>query len=275
MSQTLVNIAPLKCRIDYSKRGLSLGSCFAYEVASRLNKMRLPQITVNPFGMLYNPISISGAIERLASGVHFSESDLCFDGELWHSFAHHHSFSSANPKQMLEAINTTFDEGVEALQKADYVIITFATTWIFRHIGSNRIVANCHTFPETDFVQERLNVKQITETFERIFNAILAGKQVILTINPIMDLQNGLIENSLCKAILRVAIAELCEKCPNVEYFPAYEIMVDELRDYSFYKSDMIHPNLQAVDHIVRRFVDVAMDTEIREVAMILKNFPL
>jgi lysophospholipase L1-like esterase len=215
--------------------------------------------------MLYNPLSVAGAIERLAGREHFTKVDLCSDGELWHSFAHHGSFSSRDAGQMLETINAVLDEGVEALQKADYMIITFGTAWVFRHIDSGMTVANCHKFPAKDFVRERLEVRQIVESFEKIFRTVLSEKRVVLSVSPIRHIKDGLAENSLSKAVLRVAVAELCERCPNVEYFPAYEIMMDELRDYRFYKADMIHPSEQAVGYIAERFMDATVDQDTRE----------
>ena len=267
----MVNIDPLKCRIDYTKRGLSLGSCFASELTLKLRRLFLP-VTVNPFGTLYNPLSVADAIIRLASGEQFSEDDLCFDGELWHSFSHHHSFNSTDKIQMLETINSAFKQGVEALQKADYVIITLGTTRIFRHIDSNRTVANCHKFPATFFVQERLDVKQTVEPLEQIFNTILADKSVILSVSPIRYYNYGLADNSLNKAIIRMAVEELCKRCPNVEYFPAYEIMIDELRDYHYYKPDTVHPTDRAVEYIARRFLDATMDTETLDLVTKVKN---
>jgi len=259
--QTEVDISPLKCRIDYAKAGLSIGSCFAQEVAMRLRRLRLP-IAVNPFGVLYNPLSVADAIERLAGGEHFTEADLCFDGELWHSFAHHGSFSSTEVKRTLEMINSALDEGGEMLRRADYMIITLGTAWIFRHIDSGRRVANCHKFPAKNFVRERLSVGQTVENLENIFRAVLPNMRIILSVSPIRHIKDGLAENSLSKAVLRVAAAELCERCPNVEYFPAYEIMMDELRDYRFYKTDMLHPSEQAVDYIAERFMQAAMESD-------------
>jgi len=262
--QTEVNISPLKYKIDSTKRGLSIGSCFAQRVALRLRRLYL-SIAINPFGVLYNPQSVADTIERLVGGEPFTEADLCFDGELWHSFAHHGSFSSPSLKRTLNMINTALDDGAEMLRRADYVIITFGTAWVFRHICSGMTVANCHKFPASDFVRERLNVEQMVETFEYIFRTVLSDKRVILSVSPIRHIKDGLAENSLSKAVLRVAAAELCERCPNVEYFPAYEIMLDELRDYRFYKTDMLHPSEQAVDHIAERFMQAAVEHDTRE----------
>lgn len=268
--RTPIRIPAFDFGIDYSVPGLAVGSCFAREIAGRLARVKFP-IVCNPFGVLYNPLSVAGMFRSLAGGVVCEASDLVRNGELWVSFDHHGSFSDTDPEVVLERIRRASAEDTKALYEAGYVIITFGTAWVYERKQDGRVVANCHRFPASEFTRRRLSVGEIVETFapllgplpegmpEHASDGCLHGKKVIFTVSPIRHLKDGLAENSLSKATLLVAVHELAERFPDVCYFPAYEILMDDLRDYRFYASDMVHPSEEAVGYVWQLFREAAL----------------
>lgn len=258
---TRVALPNINLKIDHTKRGLMVGSCFAESIAAKMLCAKFP-IVKNPFGVLYNPASIAKSLHRLSSAVAFTAEELSVKDDLWFSFAHHGSFSSTDRQATLSSINSAFNEGVEALRQADYVVITFGTAWIYTLSESDRVVANCHKLPSNEFIRKRLTVDQITSMYEPLLDGELKDKQVLMTVSPIRHIKDGLIENSLSKATLRLAIDTLSSRYPNVAYFPSFEIMNDELRDYRFYKQDMLHPTDQAVEYIWEIFCQATMSQQ-------------
>lgn len=238
-------------QITPEQPGLVLGSCFAAHIGGWLREGKIP-VCVNPFGVLYNPASIAQALRRLASGEPFGEEDLFSHNGLWHSFAHHGDFSGPEQKATLKGINAALAAGIEALEKADYLMLTLGTAWVYERQGS--VVANCHKVPAREFTRRRFTVSEIT--------ALLAAqierwpqKQVILTVSPVIHRGDGLVGNQFSKALLIVAAHELTARFPGrVHYFPAYEIVTGELRDYRFYAEDMCHPSPLAVAYVRERF---------------------
>lgn len=274
--RTHITPGPYRYKIDYSMKGLSIGSCFAENVAARLKRAKFPIIS-NPFGVLYNPLSIAEAVDTLHTGRIFMEDDLVREGDLWSCFSFHGSFSSLDPQKALANMNKAVKDGGKALKKADYVIITFGTAWVYelnpdyakgagdetlllrarrlvRELARPRVVANCHKLPARAFNRRRLSVAEIVDIYSLLFDTVIPGKHVILTVSPIRHIKDGMVENSVSKAALIMAASELSGKYSNVDYFPAFEIVNDELRDYRFYKPDMVHPTDQAVDYIWERF---------------------
>ena len=256
---THIDIKPLPRQIDYSSRIVSLGSCFASNIALKLRDAKF-NILASPTGILFNPESIASTINRLATNAAITHSHLQHDGELWFSYDFHSSFSSPSPEQALASMQEALTHGAKALKEADTVIITFGTAWIYRLCTSGEVVANCHKQPHKLFSRELLSVGEIVKNWSAILNTHLGNKQVIFTVSPIRHLSDGLEQNSLSKATLRLAIAKLTEKFSNACYFPSFEIMNDELRDYRFYADDMIHPSEVAIEHIWQRFVNVAIN---------------
>lgn len=184
---------------------------------------------------------------------------------MWFSYDHHGSFSRTTAAAALEAINSSFRCGAEALVAADYVILTFGTAWVYR-LADGTPVANCHKQPAACFRRELLGVEDITADYgELLTSGALYGKQVLLTVSPVRHVKEGFEDNSLSKAILRVAAAELASRYPDVYYFPAFEILNDDLRDYRFYADDLVHPSGQAVEYIWDKFADFAMDSATRQ----------
>ncbi len=269
--RTEIEIAPLNPRIGYRHRLLAVGSCFAEHIAGKLADAKF-DIRTNPTGILFNPLSIAEALRSYRRGEPVRPEELHGDGERWFHYDFHGSFSDADAAQALKQMNTGRAIGAAALQKADFLLLTFGTAWVYERHG--RPVANCHRQPASEFVRRRLSVEEIVAAFDALFRTrpeendplgrSFAEKQIILTVSPVRHLGNGLEGNALSKAVLRMAAAELAERHPNVHYFPAYEIVLDDLRDYRFYADDLVHPAPQAIEYIWEKFVAAALDDEAR-----------
>jgi hypothetical protein len=251
--RTKVELPKRELRIHHEDRILVMGSCFSEHIGRKLqdNKFRC---VVNPFGELYNPVSILNALERIAEGTPFTPEELVKgDDGLWHSMMHHGSFSAANPDECLQRINTRLAEAHEFLSQADGLMITLGSSYVYEDKTTKKVVGNCHHFPAKQFKRRlmmpmdvTLVVLQIMRTVHRINPSILA----IFTVSPVRHQADGLHANQVSKAGLLCGIDMAQQMETNVYYFPAYEIMMDELRDYRFYADDMMHPSAQAVDYI-------------------------
>jgi GSCFA family len=254
--QTLVNVPAPDFSVNYNHNIFLLGSCFATNIGERLEKLKFRSIT-NPFGVIYNPASIAQSLELLISDKIFAENDLDYYNDLWFSFYHHTSFSSVSKSKCLENINSVLINVSHKFPKADVLFLTLGTSWIFRNKASGRVVANCHKIPSKEFVREFLNYDEslamLTQQFDKLFK-LNGNIKIILTISPIRHWKDGATENMRSKAALVLAVKELEKKYNNVFYFPVYEIFMDEMRDYRYYASDMIHPSAFAVDYIWERF---------------------
>ena len=257
-------VADEKCKvgISYSDKIMMLGSCFSDNIGRQLSDFGF-DVCVNPFGTLYNPISILQSIERLVSGQEFTLGDCVQIGagdQRWCSFSHHTSFARESQDDFLASANSSLAEAREFFRKCDKVIITLGTAWCFRHVERDLIVSNCLKRPASEFVRERLSVSEVTAALCRISKLCqeLGGKEIILTVSPIRHFKDGAHGNQISKATLLLGTEDFL-KSGEGDYFPAYEIMMDELRDYRFYAEDMCHPSQQAVDYIRERFLSWAL----------------
>ena len=245
--RTPLSVSPSPWRISHHSLGFALGSCFSEAMASRLAHLKY-NVTSNPFGPLYNPSSLASCIRRVAACRGFEMDELCVWRGVWFSTDSHTLMASPSAEQTLLQLNSALVAAHQALVRADYVILTLGTNRVYEREG--RVVANCHRLPAEQFECRSLGVGEIVEELVSVCQNELAGKQIILTVSPIRHLKDGLAENSLSKATLRVAAAEVAERLPQVCYFPAYEALVDDLRDYRFYAADMVHPSEQAVEYV-------------------------
>ena len=260
--QTIVDIKPSEWQIGYEDRVLMLGSCFADEMGEQMSRRGL-HVTSNPFGTLYNPLSIANAINSQfsilsPSGARlFLNSQLVEYGGLWHSMDHHGSFSRPTKEEAEAAVAQSVEEMQKALSDASVVIVTFGSAWVYEMEG--RVVANCHKMPEAWFRRRRLSVDEIVEAWRPIVDRY-PDKHWLFTVSPIRHIRDGLHENQLSKATLLMAIEELINHplpiTRKISYFPSYEIVQDELRDYRFYADDLVHPSSLAVNYIWERFAD-------------------
>lgn len=263
--QTPVTDLPCKVGISYDDRIMMLGSCFSDNIGRQLDELGF-DICINPFGTLYNPASILGSIERLVRGQEFTEDDCIRIGagdERWCSFFHHTSFARETKEEFLDNANKALKTACAKFSESDKVIITLGTSWCFRHIERDFIVSNCLKRPAAEFVRERLSSVEVTATLQRIGD-LCQGKQLIFTVSPIRHFKDGAHGNQLSKAALLLGIDDYLCGCPvdlsmhphyTADYFPAYEIVMDELRDYRFYAEDMCHPSAQTVNYLCERFL--------------------
>lgn len=248
--QTIVDIEPSAWKIGYEDRILMVGSCFSDEIGAQMQERYL-NVTCNPFGTLYNPLSIAQAFSLQLSEVNFQ-----FHDGLWHSMAHHGAFSRATKEEAEQAVRASIETMQKALKEASVVIVTFGTAWVYEMNGA--IVGNCHKLPERCFNRRRLSVEEIVEAWKPIL-AQYPDKKWLFTVSPIRHIRDGLHENQISKATLLQAVEQLVlNSSPSPatrRYFPSYEIMLDELRDYRFYADDLVHPSSLAVNYIWERFV--------------------
>ncbi len=264
---TEVDTAPLARRFDASSKVMAIGSCFASEIGDRLSQSGF-SITINPFGTLYNPASIAAAVQRLANPAPFTEDDVIYSEPLgrYNSFWHHTRFSNVTKEGFLAGANESLKSSAVAFAKSDICLVTLGTAWVFRHIGSGKIVANCNKVPAKEFHRERLTVEETTLLLSEMIGNN-PDKEWIFTVSPIRHLADGAYGNSLSKATLLLATERIEKAFPNVHYFPAFEIMMDELRDYRFYAENMTHPSSQASELIFLRFLDYAFSPDAVEAA--------
>lgn len=254
---TSVDIVPSIKKISYSDKILLLGSCFADNIGTKFGEYYFPT-TVNPFGTMYNPTSIASALHTAQSPYHATP--IIHHNGLWHSFSHHGSFSCASKEQLLYACEQSRAQLREALQHTTTVIITFGTAWVYEYEG--QVVSNCHKIPANLFVRRRLTVDEIVSIWQPVL-ASMPDKHWIFTVSPIRHIKDGLHDNQLSKAVLLQSIEQLSQlSIAQCSYFPSYEIMLDELRDYRFYADDMLHPSPVAVEYIWQRFVDTYMTAD-------------
>jgi hypothetical protein len=253
--------------IDYNSKIVSLGSCFAENMAEKLDYFKFQNIC-NPFGIIFNPVSIEKMIYRIVNQFFYTEKDIFFHNERWHCYEVHSDLSSSNKEEFLENLNAVLRTSLTQLFQASHIIITYGTSWVYRNLESNTVVANCHKVPQKEFSKEILSIDTIEKSIKNTigyFQIINPNVNFIFTVSPVRHLKDGFVENQVSKANLIVAIyrhlqTEYCKL--NTEYFPSYEIMMDELRDYRFYAEDMAHPNSVAIDYIWERFSETTISAE-------------
>ena len=263
--RTEVNIKPLKQSVAYGDSLLFLGSCFADEVGSICKGLGF-DARVNPFGVLYNPASIAQSVERLQSGKPFSHDDVIAVGEgQYCTFSHNTTFWNGSENALLEQVNASLAEVHEHFLKSKWMVISLGTSWVFRNKANGFVVSNCHKLPANQFEREFMSVEKSVQCLSEIV-AQHSEKQFVFTVSPLRHLKDGLHENQLSKAALLLAVDKVCQQIENAHYFPAYEILMDELRDYRFYKEDMVHPTDQAVRYIWEKFTEFAIDPKEKSV---------
>lgn len=233
-----------------------LGSCFSDNIGRRLQDA-LFDVEVNPFGTLYNPASIALALQDLINCREFCINDLFEYQGRYHSFSHHSSFSGVNADDVISRINDKIDGASERLKRSRVLIITFGTAYVYEYKKTQSVVSNCHKLPASNFSRRSMAVDEIVSLWSKLIvkiREINPEINIIVTVSPIRHLADGAHENQLSKSTLLLAVNKLCHELDNVIYFPAYEIMMDDLRDYRFYASDMIHPSDVAIGYIYEIF---------------------
>ncbi len=257
-------------QINYESSIVLLGSCFAVNIAEKFNYYKF-QNMVNPFGILFHPLAIHKVIRRAVEEDFFTENELFFHNERWHCFDVHSDLSNSNKEDLLQDLNQSLSHLKSQIKSASHVLITYGTAWVYKEKTSQKIVANCHKVPQTQFDKELLSAAQIETTILdtiSLFHKVNPSVNIILTVSPVRHLKDGFIENQQSKANLIIGVHQAIHQQPTTDnrqiltYFPSYEIMMDELRDYRFYAEDMIHPNQTAINYIWERFAATAISDE-------------
>ena len=255
--RTEVEINESRKKIGIEDCIFSIGSCFATEMHEKFSQGQIQSLN-NPFGTIFNPFSIFQAIQQIYDAKEYQEKDLILANENYISLDHHSSFDSRYAHKSLEKINQNIEEANQFLQSTNFVIVTFGTSYIYEFLPKNRLVANCHKIPQKYFEKRFLSHLELTDsihkTIEILKDICKDDVQILFTVSPVRHTKDGIVENQLSKSKLITAIHESISGKENCNYLPVYEILMDDLRDYRFYKDDLIHPNSQAVQYIWEKF---------------------
>ena len=242
--------------INYSSKVLLLGSCFAQNMGAKLEYYKFQQCT-NPFGILFHPVAIEKLIARAVNQNWFTSKDVFLQNEQWHCFLAHSKLSNTSKEDLISALNSALEKLRFSLLEASHVVFTFGTAWVYKHLEKDTIVANCHKVPQKEFVKQLLSPDDVSDVLlgiETKLRTINPTCSIINTVSPVRHIKDGLIENSRSKAHLIAGVQEIVSPEKLNYYFPSYEIMMDELRDYRYYKEDLIHPNQTAIAIIWNAF---------------------
>lgn len=267
--RTVLPLPEYPFELQHGDKILSLGSCFADQLGLKLSTAGF-QILQNPFGILYNPISLAQNMKHVLTSEQYREQDLVRYNDLWHSRFHHSSFSRESQEELLTVINKTSEELKIFLKEAKVFLLTFGTAFVWEEKINKTIVANCHKRPRSLFTRRRLKLFDIVETWRALLQEVQQLNpelKVILTVSPVRHTHDGLVENQRSKATLLLAVEQLCADFEEVHYFPAYELILDDLRDYRFYKKDMLHPSEEAVDYVEKKFQSAFFTPETLQLA--------
>ena len=260
--RTEITIAPWSEQIGYNDKIVCLGSCFASNIAGKLRESKF-NVTDNPTGILFNPKSIARSVAMMRNGARVTEEDIFERNGRYVSYLFHSSISGATPEEALDAMNNALNNGRRSLEEATLIIITLGSAYVWRD-SRGEVVANCHKMSAKNFSNELLTTEQVTDSLREIIDNTKA--KILFTVSPVRHLNDGLEGNSLSKAILRVAINNIISQYPNrASYFPAYELVIDDLRDYRFYAEDMLHPSAQAVEYVTGKFFEAALSDDAKK----------
>jgi len=254
--------------ISHAGSYMMMGSCFAEHIGDMMTE-RCFEIDLNPFGVLFNPVSIAGGIQRMISSQEYVVEDLFFYQGLWHSFDHHSRFSGTDPLEVLDSINKRLSSSAVNLRKIKSLFITFGSARVYHYVKTGRVVSNCHKVPAGEFQNQLLRVGDIVRLYSRIFQELWLFNpdlNIVLTVSPVRYWKDGPNGNQISKATLLLAVSEMVEKFDRISYFPAYEVFMDDLRDYRFYGQDMLHPGQSGIDYVWEKFSECYYSNETRSV---------
>ncbi len=265
---------PFEVKINYQHNLLLIGSCFTEQIGTKLANCKF-SVLDNPNGILFNPVSICKAIESYIDNRQYSNADLFYQNESWNSWQHHSRFSNPDKEKCLTVINESQTDAYEFLKNADWLLITLGSAFVYEL--DNKVVANCHKVPTDKFEKRLLSNEEVIEGLQSTIEKAVAfnpGLNIIFTISPVRHLRDGFIENNRSKATLIHAVHQLVEKNSACFYFPAYELVIDDLRDYRFYAEDMVHPNYAATNYVWEKFITACIDEPsqqlMKEIAVIV-----
>ncbi|RFM32496.1 GSCFA domain-containing protein [Chitinophaga silvisoli] len=256
-------VTPFPAPLQYSDRLLLMGSCFAEEIGARLQGHYFDAL-VNPHGILYNPVSITQSIHTYLDNKIYTHEDLFQQGDLWHSWDHHSRFSGVDPDKVLAGINAQQEAATQRLEELDWLMITLGSAHTYTLQESGKVVGNCHKAPASAFYKKMLTAQDIISALDNAMHRLFFRNRkvkILFTISPVRYVRDGVVENNLSKAILLQAVHHMVNKFDRLFYFPAYELVVDDLRDYRFYKEDLVHPNEMAIDYVWEHFIKAGLAT--------------
>jgi len=254
----------LQHKINYRDKIFAVGSCFTDNIGEKLHSARFEAI-VNPFGVMFNPVSISNCFKLITTGRLLTKDDLVYEQGEWHSFYHSSSFSHHKPEKALEMINSDIEKYRKFLAESSVILITPGTSIVYEYLKRGEIVSNCHRIPGKEFLRKRLDPEEAAEIFSELIESLRNSgkdKKYIFTISPVRHLKEGFHENQLSKASLMLGIEKIIRQYPEAEYFPAYELLLDDLRDYRFFGDDLMHPSVEAIEYIWKKFNSAVFDAD-------------
>lgn len=271
---TKIPISRYQNPIDYSSKITSIGSCFAENIGEKFQYFKF-QITTNPFGIIFNPVSIENLISRAVNKQQFTENDIFYHNNVWHCFEVHSQLSHPDRKIFLDGLNQILNDFHLQIFKSTHFQITYGTSWVYRNKLSNSIVANCHKVPQNQFEKEILSAEIIEKSIKNtvdLIQKVNPNCHFIFTISPVRHIKDGFVQNQRSKAHLISGLHNSKLETCNYNYFPSYEIMMDELRDYRFYADDLLHPSQMAIDYIWQRFSETTISTESHSIMQEVDN---
>ena len=267
MFRTEISNIPARFKIDLKDQALLLGSCFALEIGKKMQENKF-QASINPAGIIFNPISLFELIDYAINDLTPADSTFLEREEVFYNYKYHSALRETSQHSLEKSIKVANAALKEALTNAQLIVFTFGTAWAYRKKEEDFWVANCHKVPQTEFDKRLLSVAEIVDAFKNTYELIQAMNpevKILLTVSPVRHLKDTLTLNSVSKATLRLVCHELCEAYEQVDYFPAFELLNDDLRDYRFYTTDMLHPNEQAVDYVWTKFVQSHLSRETQD----------
>jgi len=256
-----LQVRPFREQISIRQKLMLVGSCFTDKLGDRLAQHRFHTLQ-NPNGILFNPASIARAVSSYISGKPYGMEDIFLADEHWTSWDHHSRFSHQDPHALLGMINQAIREAHLFLKEADWLILTLGSAWVYQ-LDDGRVVANCHKVPADRFRKTLMPVEEVLSSLDNLIHRLSLfnpGLRIMFTISPVRHLRDGFVENNRSKAVLIQAVHHLVHKFSRLFYFPAYELVIDDLRDYRFYAEDMAHPNYLATDYVWHKFTEACID---------------
>ncbi len=256
--RTIPDIKKSNFTIDYTSNIFSIGSCFTIHIGEKLDYYKFP-VLINPFGTLYNPVSVKKALEIIINKQIFRKEDLNKYNGKYFSFYHDTTFSDTDIDKALEKINRSVEKSHKFLKNTNLLFITFGTSHVYRYLKNKTIVSNCHKIPASKFERVLLSPEDIItpwKTFTDHIRQFNEDIKIVFTVSPVRHLKDGAVMNQLSKSILLYSIHELIKTTDNAEYFPSYEIFMDDLRDYRFYAEDMVHAGTSGINYVWEKFKD-------------------
>lgn len=262
------DIKKLSQPITHKDRLILIGSCFTENIGEKLKKYKF-SVLENPNGILFNPVSVAEALISYINNIHSTETDLFQLNEGWHSWKHHSRFSGLSAEEALNKINTSTSLAHDYLKQAEYLMITLGSSWIYTlteealSAKPESVAANNHKAPADWFYKKLMTAEEVLQTLDNVLYRLFHFNQklkIIFTISPVRHLREGVVENNRSKAVLIQAVHHLVDKFDKLYYFPAYELVIDDLRDYRFYAEDLVHPNYFATQYVWEKFIDACMD---------------